>query len=63
VSLVVPGLLFGGLLFWRVADASSFTDALGEGTAAVILVAGPVVLGVTWPLGLRAWAAMRGSDG
>lgn len=63
VSFAIPGVVFGGLFFWRVADSGSFADALGEGTGAVVLVAGPLMLGFCWYFGVRAWAALRGSEG
>lgn len=63
VAFAVPGTLFGGLLFWRVADPGSFGDALGAGTASVVLLAGPLVLGSCWHFGVRAWAARRRPDG
>lgn len=63
VHFAIPGVLFGGLLFWRVADSPSFSTALGEGTGAIVLVAGPLGLGFSWYFGVRAWAALRGSDG
>lgn len=59
VNFAGPGVIFGGLLFWRIADNTSFVRALGEGTSSIILVAGPIMLGFTWYYGVRAWAEMR----
>lgn len=59
VTFATPGVIFGGLLFWRIADHASFVRNVGDGTAAIILVAGPIMLGFSWYYGVRAWTAMR----